>query len=380
MSSRLRALPLLVLLASGACTEPPKMDPKDQAEGLYLRGNSEYLQGQFDAALKSFDEMKALAPGDPRLPAARGEVLLSMSRLEESEKEFEAALRLDPKRSTNWSRLGFIQAQLGKKDEARQSLRKALALHPKDFNALEQLGELAEERGDHDEAVRDFTQAAEAAPEASKSDLLVRAVDVLTKQGRQDEVLGLLRKATGQGVRTPEVLTALGDTEVRAGRLPEAAAAYEEAAKKSPKDPTLWELVAEIKLKLGKREEALKAYGESLKVKDRAIVHVALARAHLAAEDRAAAEGELQKALDTVSGADVGEMQELADLLTTLGRKQDALRILTSLGSEPGHAKNTELQLATARLAQDLKDTAAVQAACARLAAAAADGGVVKCP
>ncbi|GMU01420.1 hypothetical protein KH5H1_55400 [Corallococcus caeni] len=380
MSSRLRALPLLVLLASGACTEPPKMDPKDQAEGLYLRGNSEYLQGKFDAALKSFDEMKALAPGDPRLPAARGEVLLSMSRLEESEKEFEAALRLDPKRSTNWSRLGFIQAQLGKKDEARQSLQKALALHPKDFNALEQLGELAEERGDHAEAVRDFTQAAEAAPEASKSDLLVRAVDVLTKQGRQDEVLGLLRKATGQGVRTPEVLTALGDAEVRAGRLPEAAAAYEEAAKKSPKDPTLWELVAEIQLKLGKREDALKAYGESLKVKDRAIVHVALARAHLAVEDRAAAEGELQKALDTVSGADVGEMQELADLLTTMGRKQDALRILTSLGSEPGHAKNTELQLATARLAQDLKDTATVQAACARVAAAATDGGVVKCP
>ncbi len=380
MSSRLRALPLIALLASGACTETPKLDPKDQAEGLYLQGNSEYLKGNFDAALKSFDEMKALMPSDPRLPAARGEVLLSMSRLEESEKEFEVALRLDPKRSTNWSRLGFIQAQLGKKDEARQSLQKALALHPKDFNALEQLGELAEERGDHDEAVRDFTQAAEAAPDASKSDLLVRAVDVLTTQGRQDEVLGLLRKVTGQGVRTPEVLTSLGDAEVRAGRLPEAAAAYEEAAKKSPKDPTLWELVAEIQLKLGKREEALKAYGESLKVKDRAIVHVALARAHLSVNDRVAAEGELQKALDSVSGADVGEMQEVAELLTAMGRKQDALRILTSLGAEPGHAKNVDLQLSTARLARDLKDTATVQAACARVAAAAADGGVVKCP
>ncbi|WP_223645597.1 lipopolysaccharide assembly protein LapB [Corallococcus sp. EGB] len=380
MSSRLRALPLLALLASGACTETPKLDPKDQAEGLYLQGNSEYLKGNFDAALKSFDEMKALMPSDPRLPAARGEVLLSMSRLEDAAKEFEAALRLDPKRSTNWSRLGFIQAQLGKKDEARQSLQKALALHAKDFNALEQLGELAEDRGDHDEAVRDFTQAAEAAPDASKSDLLVRAVDVLTKQGRQDEVLGLMRKATGQGVRTPEVLTALGDAEVRAGGLPEAAAAYAEAAKKSPKDPTLWELVAEIQLKLGKREEALKAYGESLKVKDRAIVHVALARTHLAANERAAAEGELQKALDTVSGGDVGEMQELAELLTSMGRKQDALRILTSLGAEPGQVKNVDLQLSTARLARELKDTVTVQAACARVAAAATDGGVVKCP
>jgi tetratricopeptide (TPR) repeat protein len=380
MFKRLRVLPLLALLSTGACTETPKLDPKDQAEGLYLQGNSEYLKGNFDAALKSFDEMKALTPADPRLPAARGEVLLSMSRLEEAAKEFEAALRLDAKRSTNWSRLGFIQAQLGKKDEARQSLQKALELHPRDFNAMEQLGELAEARGDQDEAVRQFTQAAEFAPDASKADLMVRAVEVLTQQGRQDEVLGLLRKATGQGVRTPEVLTALGDAEVRAGRLPEAAAAYEEAAKKSPKDPTLWELVAEIQFKLGKRDEAFKAYGESLKVKDRAIVHVALARAHLGAKDRAAAEGELQKALETVSGSDVREMQELADLLTTLGRKQDALRILSSLGAEPGHAKNLDLQLSTARLAKELKDTETMQAACTRVASAAPDGGVVKCP
>ncbi|CAM3131370.1 tetratricopeptide repeat protein [Corallococcus sp. ZKHCc1 1396] len=380
MSSRLRALPLLALLVSGACTEAPKLDPKDQAEGLYLRGNSEYLQGNFDAALKTFDEMKGLMPADPRLPAARGEVLLSMSRLEEASKEFEAALRLDPKRSTNWSRLGFIQAQLSKPDEARKSLQKALELHPRDFNALEQLGELAEERGDHDEAVTRLTQAAEAAPDASKADLTLRAVEVLTTQGRQEDALVLLRKATAQGLSSPELLTTLGDAEVRAGRLPEAAAAYQEAAKKSPKDPTLWELVAEIQLKLGKRDEALAAYRESLKVKDRAIVHVALARAHLAVEDRAAAEGELQKALDTVSGSDVREMQEVAGLLTTLGRKPDALRILTSLGSEPGYAKDVELQLATARLARELKDTATVQAACARVAAASTDGGVAKCP
>ncbi|RKH41176.1 tetratricopeptide repeat protein [Corallococcus sicarius] len=380
MSSRLRALPLLVLLASGACTETPKLDPKDQAEGLYIRGNSEYLQGNFDAALKTFDEMKALMPADPRLPAARGEVLLSMSRLEEAAKEFEVALRLDPKRSTNWSRLGFIQAQLGKPEEARKSLEKALTLHPRDFNALEQLGELAEERGEHDDAVRQFMQAAEVAPDASKADLTLRAVDVLTQQGRQEDVLALLRKSATQGLRTPEMLTTLGDAEVRAGHLAEAATAYQEAAKKSPKDPTLWELVGEIQLKLGKREEALAAWAESLRVKDRATVHVALARAHLAADNRAAAEGELQKALDTVSGSDVREMQEVAGLLTTLGRKPDALRILTSLGAEPGHAKDVELQLATARLARELKDPATVQAACARVVAAATDGGVAKCP
>ncbi len=379
MPSRLRALPLLVLLAAAACDDTPKIDPKDRAEGLYIKGNAEYLHGDFDQALASFNEMKQLLPNDPRLPAAVGEVYLSMGKYGEALTEFQAALSLDPKRSTTWSRIGFIQAQTGKTDEALSSLRKAIGLYPNDFNALEQLAQIHLKRGEKDEAIQHFTLAAQASPDKLKPEYLMRAVDLLQQDERHAEALALLRKFAEQGVRAPEVLTALGDEQVRARKMDEALASYREAAGKAPKDPSLWELVGQIYASQGKRPDALAAFQESLKVKDRAIVHVAIAQLHLANEDRKAAEEELGKALESVSGSDVRELLELSDLLVTFGRKPDALRILSNLAAEPDNAKNVELQLRTARMARELKDEATVKAACGRVTGHDG-GGVTSCP
>jgi Flp pilus assembly protein TadD len=378
MPSRLRALAMSALLVTAACDDTPKIDPKDRAEGLYVKGTAEYLQGNFDQALLSFNEMKQYAPNDPRLPAAVGETYLSMGRYNEAIAEFQTALTIDPKRSTTWSRIGFIQAQLGKYEEAQGSLRKAIALYPNDFNALEQLAEIHLKRGEKDEAVRHFTLASQASPESMRPALLMRAVEVLQQDKRHEEAFGLLVKATAQGVRSPEVLTALGDEQVRAGKLEEAAASYREAATKAPKDPSLWELVGEIYASQGKSADALSAYRESLRVKDRAIVHVAMARVHLSREDRKAAEEELNLALGSVSGTDVRELTELSELLVTFGRKPDALRILSNLAAEPDHVKDVDLQLRTARLAREMKDEAVMKAACDRVKAK--DAGGVSCP
>ncbi|HEX8822443.1 MAG TPA: tetratricopeptide repeat protein [Archangium sp.] len=368
MHPRWRVLPLLALLTLGCEDGPQPPGPKEQAEGYYIKGTSEYLQGKFNEAVASFDTMKALAPEDPRLPAAYGELYLSMGRLPDAEAQFKLALLREPKRSTNWSRLGFIHAQLGKFDEAQSELRKAIALYPQDSNALEQLGELHLKRDEKDTAVTHFGLAAEYAPDGAKSVLVLRAVEVLTRDGRHPEALQLLQKWIDKGVRAPELLTALGDEQVRAGQLLPAAETYREAASKSPRDPTLWELVGEIYTRLDKPGDALAAYRESLRVKDRAVVHVALARLHLKRNEREAAQEQLGRALETVSGSDVRELTELADLLSTLDRKKDALQILTSLSAEPDQAKDVDLQLRTAALAQELKDQATVRTVCARLA------------
>lgn len=379
MPSRLRVLPLLVLLAAAGCDDTPQINPKDRAEGLYLKGNADYLHGDFDQALASFNEMKQIVPNDPRLPAAVGEVYLSMGKYSEALTEFQAALALDPKRSTTWSRIGFIQAQTGKTDEALSSLRKAIGLYPNDFNALEQLAQIHLKRGEKDEAIRHFTLAAQASPDRLKPDYVVRAVELLQQDEKHADALGLLRKFVEQGVRAPEVLTALGDEQVRAGKMDEALASYREAAGKSPKDPSLWELVGRIYASQGKRPDALAAFQESLKVKDRAIVHVAIAQLHLADNDRKAAEEELGKALESVSGSDVRELLELSDLLVTFGRKPDALKILSNLAAEPDNAKNAELQLRTARMARELKDETTVKAACGRVKGHEG-GGAASCP
>ncbi len=380
MHSRLRALTLLAFLAAGCEDPPPLPGPKEQAEGYYMKGTTEYLQGHFEEALASFEIMKGLTPDDPRLPAALGELYLSMGRYNDAAASFEQALLLEPKRSTNWSRLGFIHAQLGRLDEAQSALRKAVALYPKDFNALEQLAEIHLKRGEKEVAVKHFVLAAEACPDNLRSPLVLRAVEVLTGEGRREDVLVLLSQWVEKGVRTPELLSALGDAQVFAGQLIEAADTYREAASKSPRDPTLWELVGEIQARLDKPGDALAAWRESLRVKERAVVHVAIARFHLARKELEAAEQELALALESVSGTDVHEMKELADLMVTLGRKQDALRILSHLSAEQDRAGDVELQLRTARLARELKDEGTVSAVCARLTGADAGVSVEKCP
>ena len=68
MHPRWRVLPLLALLAAGCEDRPSEPPPKEQAEGYYVKGTTEYLQGKFEDALASFNTMKALSPDDPRLP------------------------------------------------------------------------------------------------------------------------------------------------------------------------------------------------------------------------------------------------------------------------------------------------------------------------
>ncbi|MCP3105151.1 tetratricopeptide repeat protein [Myxococcus sp. K15C18031901] len=379
MSLRLKALTLIALLASAACTDDrPVVSPKDHAEGLYIKGTAEYLQGQFQAALASFDAMAKLAPNDPRLPAARGEVYLSLGKFTDASNEFETAVKLDPKRSTNWSRLGMSQAQLGRNQEAISSLRKAVALYPNDYSALEQIGDIHLKKKEHDEAIQHFVLAANAASGETKSELLMRAVNVLMVLNREADAMTMLEKAAREGLRTPAILTALGDGLVKGGKLVEAAATYQEAASKSPRDPTLWELVGTIHMRLDKPGDAIAAYKESLRVKDRAVVHVALARIQLGLKSQEGAAQELVAAFECEDVKEVSTQRELASLLIDMNRKKDALLILGNLSAEPELDKDVELQLATARLANELKDTALRDAACAR--AIVADKTPKKCP
>lgn len=360
-----------------ACEEPGP-DPRARAEGLYLKASALFSQGELDEALKTFEEVKQLAPDDARLPAAFGEVLLAQGRFNEALTQFQDAAAREPRRSTNWSRIGFIETQLGKAEEARGALGKAIALNAKDHVAHEALGDLHFREGKLDEAVSHWRLAAEAIPNAaSAGELSVRAARELVKAHRVADALTLLQAAATPEA-SGEVWSEYGEQLARARRFEDAAKAYVEAAKKMPDDAGLWELAGELYVALGKPAEAIAALHESLQVKDRAVVHLALARIHHASKDEGAAQQELQRALETASGDDVHEAHELARLLAELGRKADALKLYQVLAAESGRAKDVALQVETAKLARELGEKAIATAACGR--AQKADPTLAKCP
>lgn len=375
-------LPLIALIAALALTacprsQPKAIDPKAEADGLYIKATSEYLQGDFVQALKDFEEVRKKNPSDVRLPAAIGEVQLSSGKLKEALAEFQTAAKRDPKRGTTWSRIGFIQLQFGKLAEARSALQKAIGLNPRDYNALEGLGDLEQKQGNVDQAVDDWMHAAEAGPPAGAPALWMKAAHALREKDRAKEAIALLQKAKGAHVAAPELSTLLGDLLVHQGNLVDAATAYEDAAKQSNKDPSLWELVGEIETRLDRPANAEAAFHESLQLKDRAVVHVALGRLYLKQKDEARARQELELALRAATGEERREGPELADLLYSLGRHKDAYLLLKVAAAEPDAAKDVALQRRTASLAKEEKDFAVVEATCKRVKAA---GDAARCP
>lgn len=373
----MKRVALVAALALSACPKPGDgVDPKVKADGHYLLAQSAYLKGDFATAHKEFAEVRALNPNDPRLPAAEGEVYLSEVKIAEAIESFEAATKLDAKRGTNWSRLGYLYLLKGEKDKAKAALEKALAANPKDFNALDSRADLLLGEGKVDEAVKDLVLASETAPDGA--DYALRGAELLKKNKRDDEALALLENAVKKNIKSAAIFSELGDRYVRANKLPEALAAYTEAAKADPKEPAFWELAGEVQNKLGKPAEAEEAFRKSLKVKERGVVHVALARLCQAKKDDACVKAELDKALETASGEDLRETVELAELLASLDRKKDALELFRQVSEESEQKLNIELHLRTARLARELKDEVTEKAACTRALSSGQAG--VKCP
>jgi tetratricopeptide (TPR) repeat protein len=363
---RLSGLVLGLLML--ACPKNPETELPAQvrADGYYLASQTAYVKGDFAAAHAALDKVKQILPDDPRLSAAMGELLLSEGKLDEAVVAFEAAAKADPKRGTTWSRLGYLYSLKGEA-KAVPALEKALAANAADLNAHETLGDLALKRGDIDAGVMHTVRAGQLAiDDQTRSELVLKAFNALMRTMRGDEATALLRQAVDAGRLTSEVYVELGDRIVSQRNLAEAVAVYVKAAEVDPHDPTLWEIVGEVRSELGQIDGAKEAFTKSLQVQQRGVVHVALARLCRKEKNDACFQRELDAALETASGAELREALELAALLADVGRRRDALALYKTVANEPEAASDFDLQLRTARLAKELKDTDAMVAACGK--------------
>jgi len=366
----------LILIFMAACPGGLKRDPLLEADGHYLAGTSAYLKGDLAEAHQHFDEVKRLNPSDRRLPAAEGEVFVSEGKMPEAIAAFEEGARRDPKRSTTWSRLAALYALKNDDQKASEAVSKALALNPRDFDALEVAASVALKLGALDEAVKRWSEASESAPEGDRVALVQKATAALMRAKRPTDALAVLQRAKKNGITSGDLLSELGDRLVDAGQPEEAIAAYTEAVALAPNDPTLWQLIGELELKQGRAEKAIAAFHVSLKVRDRGVVHVALAKLCQATREQECVTHELDAALKTASGEELLETIDLSDLLVSVGRARDALSLLSAVSEEPEQKANLALHLRVAQLARSLKENGVSRSACVRATAL----GASRCP
>lgn len=357
---------------------PSPEDRKAIADGTYLQATQAFLAGNYDEAQKLLEEVKKLTPSDPRLPAAEAEILLGQLKLTEALAAFEKAAKLDPRRATNHSRIGYIHSLKGNREGAVASLNKAIELNPNDYNALELLGDVSIKDGKIAEGAAYFLKAAEVAPEPMRPVLVMKAAQEQARGGLSDNALQTEEDAWKRGLKSVEMLTDLGDRMVEKGRHTDAVQVYTEAAQLSGDDPTIWELVGELYVRLDKPADAEAAFRQSLKVKDRGVVHVALARLCEKRKEAACVKAELDLALEKATGEETREVTELAELLSSVGRHADAAKLLGGFASEEGNQKDGRLQLRAAQFAKAAGAKDQVKELCDR--ALASDAGIKKCP
>src|SRR5262245_46383001 len=116
--------------ASRACDSALRADP-DSAELLHLRGLLYSLSNQPAAAIPLIERALGVAPR-PKYWSNLGNALWSAGRLDEAERAYRSALRLDAKFADAWFNLGKLLLHVGRAPEAVETLEQVTRLNPAD--------------------------------------------------------------------------------------------------------------------------------------------------------------------------------------------------------------------------------------------------------
>ncbi len=137
--------------------------PNDPAL-LYGRGLAYAQAGNVDKAVKDFEHVLKIKPGDVDASNALGFTLADANRdLPEAQRLIQAARVAKPKDPSIADSWGWLQYRLGHLDQAAQTLRAAWASHP-DPDIGVHLGEVLSKQGNAQEAQRIFDQVRKADP------------------------------------------------------------------------------------------------------------------------------------------------------------------------------------------------------------------------
>jgi tetratricopeptide (TPR) repeat protein len=141
-----------------AASEPAK-SPPDRIAGLYGMAQQFAKSGNYSEAIRNFDEVLRLSPGDPEALNNRCWARAIVGDLDNALKDCNQALQLRPRYGDAFDSRGFVNLRTGRNTNAIDDYDAALSIDPRRASSLYGRGIAKTRRGDADAGRSDIATA-----------------------------------------------------------------------------------------------------------------------------------------------------------------------------------------------------------------------------
>ncbi|MDZ7814749.1 MAG: tetratricopeptide repeat protein [Planctomycetota bacterium] len=235
------------------------------SSAAYLnRGNAKFELGRHEEAIKDYDEAIRL---DPKYAAAynnRGAANVKLGRHKDALSDYDEAIKLDPKYALAYRNRGNAKFELDRYEEAIKDYDEAIKLDPKYSSAYNNRGNAKLELGRHEEAIKDYDEAIKL--DSKNAYAYNNRGAAKAALGRHEEAIKDYEEAIKLDRKYAFAYNNRGNAKLELGRHEESIKDYDEAIKLDPKYADAYNNRGAANVKLGRHEEAIKDYDDAIKL------------------------------------------------------------------------------------------------------------------
>ncbi len=222
-------------------------------------------KGQYQAAVKEWNEIAAANPDDARVQNNLGSALAALGEYDQAILHYKRGLKLNPEFHGIHNNLGLALAATGHPDDAIAQFRIGLEFYPESADLHNNLGRVLATKGLLDEATAQFREALEISPD--QADAHNNLGQILADKGQFGEAIEQFEKVVSLNPEQADAQNSLGIALLSLGRLQDAEPHFEKAISINPRlsDAHCY-LGTVLYYSRGKVQDALTQWRETLKL------------------------------------------------------------------------------------------------------------------
>lgn len=220
--------------------------------------------GKADEALEMCKKVVARENGNHKTHFILGELFEETKQFEKAEEEFKICVKLDPRFTKGFERLGKVLLKTGKKEESLECFKTLERLNPEEYSGYYYQGTINYSLGHKEKAVEYFRKAAELKPDSHRC--LYNLAVALDETGNQEDAAEVFRKVTGIKDDFVDAYNNLGIILSNMGKNAEALEVYMRGIEKNPGEYSLYYNLGITLSEMRRYSDAVEAYNNALAI------------------------------------------------------------------------------------------------------------------